>query len=221
MSPKLVDKDQKIKEITHAAMTIFSQKGYAATSVEQIAETAGIGKGTIYEYFETKEDIFVAVILEWTSQEKNKLINQLEGIDDPIKQLLTYVENNYEVFDTKSSDRTRLYIEIIQQTLMEGGVFFKRRYLVKEMLSEFLQVIIDILLDGISKGIFKAEIARDADKIAKNLMAFLDGVGLHIIALNQLHEYKAQIDYYLQQVIQSILKEPTDSNTIHIKPDGT
>jgi len=221
MSPKFVDKNQKIKEITLAALTLFSQKGYTAASVEQIAEAAGIGKGTIYEYFDTKEDLFIAAVLEWTSNEKNKIIGVMKDVDDPVKRIMAYVENNYEVFDSTRSDHTRLYIEIIQQTLMEGGVFFKRQHLIKEILSDFFQLLVDILLDGISKGVFKAEIARDADNIAKNLMAFLDGVGLHIVALNQLDEYKAQIDYYMQQLIQSILKEPIDIETIQLSPVKT
>ena len=41
-------------------MILFSQKGYDNTSIEQLSRAAGIGKGTIYTYFRTKSEIFLA-----------------------------------------------------------------------------------------------------------------------------------------------------------------
>ena len=46
--------------ITVAAVALFSSKGYEKTSIEDIARTAGIGKATIYTYFSTKDEIFLA-----------------------------------------------------------------------------------------------------------------------------------------------------------------
>lgn len=49
-------------EIIHAALAEFSRRGYAATRLEDVAAAAGIGKGTIYLYFPTKQDLFEAVV---------------------------------------------------------------------------------------------------------------------------------------------------------------
>jgi AcrR family transcriptional regulator len=46
--------------IMDAAVSLFSQKGFEKSSIEEIAKMAGIGKGTIYGYFRAKEDIFLA-----------------------------------------------------------------------------------------------------------------------------------------------------------------
>ena len=81
MCPKMIDREEKVKEIAAAALALFSQKGYPATSVGQIAQAAGIGKGTIYDYFNTKEEIFIASIMEWLTQFDIRLTTQLE---DPI-----------------------------------------------------------------------------------------------------------------------------------------
>lgn len=48
------------KAIMQAAITLFSEKGYEKTSIEELAKAAGIGKGTIYGYFQTKSDILHA-----------------------------------------------------------------------------------------------------------------------------------------------------------------
>lgn len=49
-------------EIVQAAMAVFAEKGFAAARLEEIARRAGVSKGAIYLYFETKEDIFRAVV---------------------------------------------------------------------------------------------------------------------------------------------------------------
>jgi AcrR family transcriptional regulator len=54
------DPDKK-ENIIRAAILTFAQKGYAATRIIDVARAAGIGKGTIYEYFKSKEDLFFAV----------------------------------------------------------------------------------------------------------------------------------------------------------------
>ena len=56
-------KDKK-NRIIEAAAHVFAQKGYAGASVADIAVKAEIGKGTIYAYFDSGEDLFFAVF-EW------------------------------------------------------------------------------------------------------------------------------------------------------------
>ena len=58
MSPKYVDKEEKKRDLLKAAMRVFAQRGVVNTKMADIALAAGIGKGTIYEYFRSKEDIF-------------------------------------------------------------------------------------------------------------------------------------------------------------------
>src|SRR6187549_3867236 len=49
-------------EIVQAALSVFAEKGFAAAKLEDIAKRAGVSKGALYLYFETKEDIFRAVV---------------------------------------------------------------------------------------------------------------------------------------------------------------
>ena len=54
----------KRQEILDAAIKLFSERGFEKTTVDEIAARANVGKGTIYLYFENKEQIFFAVIKE-------------------------------------------------------------------------------------------------------------------------------------------------------------
>ncbi|BCB05999.1 TetR/AcrR family transcriptional regulator [Bacillus sp. KH172YL63] len=56
---KLTDKQQKIVE---AAIEMFAEKGYAATSTSQIAKKAGVAEGTIFRHYKTKKDLLLSIV---------------------------------------------------------------------------------------------------------------------------------------------------------------
>jgi len=209
MAPIIVNKEEKTRLIARAALQLFSQKGYQATSVSRIAQTAGIGKGTIYEYFATKEEIFLAAIMEWSAQFNERIAQKSEGVKDPVQRLYIIAETMCEICDPEDLETMRIIYEVMQQTLVKNGVLFNKRHLVREILIESRQMVVDILLDGISKGLFRPEIARDAERIAVNFLAFLDGVGLHSLVSENYLNLKEQMDFYLHHLLQMVvLKEP-------------
>lgn len=57
-------KDARPRELLSAAMSLFVQKGFAATRTDEIAERAGVSKGTLYLYFDHKEALFTALVAE-------------------------------------------------------------------------------------------------------------------------------------------------------------
>ena len=57
-------KEARPSELTAAALELFVEKGYAATRLEDVAARAGVSKGTLYLYFDSKEALFKAVIQE-------------------------------------------------------------------------------------------------------------------------------------------------------------
>ncbi|MEE8480757.1 MAG: TetR family transcriptional regulator C-terminal domain-containing protein, partial [Desulfobacterales bacterium] len=80
-----------------------------------------------------------------------------------------------------------------------------QRHLAKKIHDGLRRMVMDILLDGISRGIFKPEIARDAETIANNLLACLDGISLHSLLSRNDFDLKSQIDFYMQNLINGIL----------------
>ena len=57
-------KDARPSEILDAALELFCQKGYAATTLEQVAKAAGVSKGTLYLYYDNKEELFRSMVRE-------------------------------------------------------------------------------------------------------------------------------------------------------------
>lgn len=67
-------KQTRPAEIVEAALALFTERGFAATKLEDVAARAGIGKGTIYLYFATKEELFRAVV-------RQRLVPNLDAIE--------------------------------------------------------------------------------------------------------------------------------------------
>jgi len=71
-------KEDRPQEITEAAFEVFAEKGYAATTVAEVAERAGVSKGLTYLYFRTKEELFKAVI-------KSVVIRRVDALVDAVE----------------------------------------------------------------------------------------------------------------------------------------
>ena len=56
-------KDARPGELLDAALTLFVEKGFAATRAEEVAKLAGVSKGTLFLYFSSKEELFKACLL--------------------------------------------------------------------------------------------------------------------------------------------------------------
>ena len=54
--------DERPRELLEAALTVFSQRGYRNTRLDDVADAAGVTKGAIYHYFDTKEELLLSVI---------------------------------------------------------------------------------------------------------------------------------------------------------------
>jgi AcrR family transcriptional regulator len=60
--PDVARQERRRTEILDAATKVFAQVGFASTDVQQIAAAAGVGKGTVYRYFPSKEELFLAAV---------------------------------------------------------------------------------------------------------------------------------------------------------------
>lgn len=75
-------KESRPGELVEAALELFAEKGYAATRLEDVASRAGVSKGTLYLYFESKEELFKAVVRQGlvpAIAEAEALIDGFEG----------------------------------------------------------------------------------------------------------------------------------------------
>src|SRR5690606_4862440 len=71
-------KEDRPRQITEAAMAEFTERGYDGTSVASVAKRAGISKGLLYVYFDTKEALFKAVVRSFVAPKLEALQKQVD-----------------------------------------------------------------------------------------------------------------------------------------------
>jgi AcrR family transcriptional regulator len=112
--PKVIDHDQYRKELLEQCFDLFAEKGYAALTTRQIAQSLGISTGTLYHYFPSKEALFVQLIEEmsrWDVLKASTEIGALETLEERILALGKFLAENEAYFLKQSL----LYMNFYQQ----------------------------------------------------------------------------------------------------------
>ncbi|PHN06289.1 TetR/AcrR family transcriptional regulator [Flavilitoribacter nigricans] len=97
MSPKTKEQNEEIRQktaaaIKEAALELFGKFGYHSTSISQISKAAGVSKGLMYSYFDSKQDLLYNIMLEAMEEGEHLLNGALASSEDPYEQLVQIVE---------------------------------------------------------------------------------------------------------------------------------
>ncbi len=116
--PKLADHDVERNQarIEDAALRVFTRQGFHGTSVRQIADEAGVSLGNIYNYFDTKDELFSRLVRRYETRMarlQHRILTPLIGSTDPrtLKRLAAAVRRT--VYDNPDYWRL-MYIDIVE-----------------------------------------------------------------------------------------------------------
>jgi len=153
-------KDARPGEITAAAFAVFAEKGFASAKLDEIAARAGLSKGALYLYFETKEDILITVFREKMAEWVASLRREVAAERDPLAKVRKIVALHFRVLE----DNPEL-AEVLQVELRQGQKFFRGAS--AHEVSAYFGVINDVLEEGAASG----QIRRDLPvKIATKML---------------------------------------------------
>lgn len=165
---RVVDKDSKRREVASACNDLLLEKGIKNLTVAEVAKTAGIGKGTVYEYFENKEDIVFEIIrshiLDY-QEELNTKFNPNNTTKEKIFHLFDFILNENEVFK-KHQNIYKEYLSINLGVNNDGMCKFNN-----ECSSFFRAELEKIILEGIKKG----ELIESSTNFIEGLLALEKG----------------------------------------------
>ncbi len=171
MAPRTVEQYEQIREqkkalILEAALELFADEGFHNTSISKIAKSAGISKGLMYNYFESKEALLHEIVISG--------IKDLTGTFDPnndgiltTEELEFFINQTFEILKTNTK-YWKLYFAIILQPSvlkMFGTDFLNILAPIFKMLEEYFR----------RKGYEKPELE------SKLFGAILDGLSFHYI----------------------------------------
>ncbi|WP_215845036.1 TetR/AcrR family transcriptional regulator [Candidatus Pantoea bituminis] len=156
-------------KLLDAAFNCFAEKGYAATSVREITQRAGISQGAMYTYFTGKEELFIAIVLE-----EQRIA--LSAYDDSFKG--NNLERIYEVIfkycltdsDFYPSNHNHLWLEMMAESSRNDilrDYYIKSDIILREGIHKFLR-------DGIKSGEFPSSI--DLEQVTIVIFSLIDGL---------------------------------------------
>ncbi len=202
MAPKPIDKAKRKTEIALAALDLFAENGLDATSISDVAKHAGIGKGTVYEYFSSKEELILTAFIAWMEQMSGlEMTDALSNIKDPEERIRSLIRAILEPFMT--DDRVVKIMLLMFQAMLKDDTLLEHP-LTLQVLTGMRKMLSDILLEGVAQGNFKPEIARDVETIAINLFAYLDGITVHYVINKNDFDLMPQVDFYLDRLLNGI-----------------
>jgi AcrR family transcriptional regulator len=145
-------KEATRQRIIEAGVQVFTERGIQAATVDEIAAAADVGKGTIYNYFETKEDIVVAFMVDIEKKIQREAM-RLSRSSRPLVQVLT----DFVLYHLKSKERYHGFVRVFMAQIYAGGAaFFPRLVELETVIDPPLETMFTQLRD---RGLIRSDIA--------------------------------------------------------------
>lgn len=181
----------KREAILLSAFEVFKKKGFHSAKIEDIAKNAGIGKGTIYEYFSSKKEIFEKAFINNLQSgyiETKKIFEDECCFKEKLAKYLEY-KYNYITIQSSLAENFLAHGELISRNIKE--TFFK--FMIKH--TEDLTKLIE---QGIEENVLKENIDKEI------LVSCILGISNNYIGMNAFFKKDKKLDY--NKIIDSLLE---------------
>ncbi|MEH7886435.1 TetR/AcrR family transcriptional regulator [Bacillus sp. JJ1609] len=186
MAPIVSDeyKEMKRQEILQSAHACFAKKGFEASTVDDIVSHSGISKGAIYNYFKSKDEIYLALMEGQTNESGTKFTRGIAKCESALEKLNflidAYLNNDPNAEENK--DQALVHYEF--------RLYSTRKPELKKALTDryqdfFVTLLTDIIEEGQAAGEFKKGI--EPKGYADIFWAMVNGVTLQATILNAYH----------------------------------
>ncbi len=184
----IVNKEEKRRNIALSCRELLLEHGIENLTISQIAKTAGVGKGTIYEYFNNKEEIVFEIMTVFIAEYEKNLSEIVAEETSVKKKLFHFLYLGFE--DEESARQLTLYREFLAISMTSGTdemIDFN-----KECRKKFSDILGQILNDGIEKG----ELPLETEALTSAILVFALGliVEVHTAALDPKEEIARFLD---------------------------
>jgi AcrR family transcriptional regulator len=152
--------DKVRKKIIDAASALYARKGYGATSIQEISETANVALPVTYHYVKKKSGIMRLIMEDVLNIFQESLIEEIKDIVDPVEKLAIAV-----ILYLRVLDRQREKMLLLYQKSSSLDRRSKKRIMGLEV--QVSEIFSTIIKEGIAQGVFKTV---DVDLMAYNIL---------------------------------------------------
>jgi len=164
------------EKIVHESLKLFSLKGFLSTSIQDVLEAANTSKGGLYNHFESKEDLFFAVLTEASRIWREKNLAGLNEIEKPVQKIKKLLQNYRDRYLKDSMNFPGGCIFVTLSVELDD----QRPHLSRELNKGFagFKAMIKRLLD---QGKESGELRKEIDTEALTEMIFAGMLGASVI----------------------------------------
>ncbi|MFC1550113.1 TetR/AcrR family transcriptional regulator [Candidatus Neomarinimicrobiota bacterium] len=183
--------------IIESAISVFAREGLEKGKIADIAKVAGIGKGTIYEYFRSKHELFEAIEL-YIFEEMNTAVDKILMTDyPPSKKLEVFISQGFDSL-IEMGDALLIITELWAQA-SRGHWHGDHKSHLASVYQDYGKKVKSILDDGVKSGVFRK---MNKTGVVTMILAFMDGLAWQYILLRNPELFQR----VKKEAIQSLLK---------------
>ena len=194
--PETFSGTSKRERILRAAVDVFAEFGYFNAKVSQIAKAAGVADGTIYLYFEGKEDLLVTIFREHTRNYLNTLEGELAHVRRADERLRVAVRHHLH---SLGHDRA---LAVVAQVELRHSLKFMSLFSQQEV-ADYLNVIRKIVEHGQQEGTFRRNVHPQL--VAKFVFGVLDEMVTSWILSEKIYDLPAQSEQIADLILTGLL----------------
>jgi len=191
----IVDKVQKRKNIALSCKKLIFIHGIKDLTISKIAKTAGVGKGTIYEYFTNKEDIVFEIVNILVDERSKKMERKLAKINSTKEKIKYFSRFFYSDEDMELRKLYKEFISIALSSPNEKMIQFQTESFISHY--EWFEKIIQ---DAIDSG----EIIKKSAPLTKGLFVTAEGMFISSVATNAIDDIQKELDDYIDSIFDLI-----------------
>ena len=171
--------------ILRAATKLFARRGFFHAQVADVAREAGIAAGTVYLYFENKDDLLISIFERTMSEALDEARTALAGVDDPVERLRRLARVH---LNRLGQDRD---LAVVFQVELRQSTKFMERFS-STLLRDYLHAIRDAISGAQATGAFRPDVSPTL--AAKMLYGALDEMATNWILSRRRYGLAAQAD---------------------------
>ncbi len=193
----MINKEEFRKKIIITAGQIFSHYGFKKTTMDEIANALKMGKSSIYYYFESKEEIFEAVVLYEANLLRNELTAAIKAVESPVEKV-----RNYVFVRMKSFEKLSNYYNAIFDKNLDHFEFIEN--IRAKYDREELAILRLLLYHGVRKKVFNV---KNSEYTALAVQTTLKGLEVPLFWKKKEVHLEERLDGILDVLFNGILKK--------------
>lgn len=164
-------REERRQQILEAALAVFSRKGFHAANVSDVAAEAGVSQGTIYWYFESKEELLNAALLAFFVDFGEESLRAVEGCETA-EEKLRCLGRSMESLSETAEGLFTLFLSYWSSSDRRDEV----AQMWGELLAEYKDLVVGIIEEGVRSGEFRP---LDADSLVWAILGAYDGLAAY------------------------------------------